>query len=483
MATVRSEISLAAASGGFTVRLALALSGIVFLLMVSFGVIMRAAQAGWLPVEPELFYRLMTAHGIGMVGTAGLTGAMIMWLFASRHLRLTPWVPAVFLALFLVGVTFILEAILISGFAGAWTFLHPLPTVSGGVWQPTAAVVYLLGLLLVGVGFLLLHLEIGRGAIAAYGNLGRALALPLLWRGEQDRPPPPAVVAATAATVFNILGIVVGAAVVLAMLVNALLPSFAVDPLAAKNMIYFFGHVFINASIYMAVIAVYEVVPEYTGRPWKTTRVFAAAWAAIIILVLAVYPHHLLQDTVMPAWALVLGQILSYASGLPLLVVTVLSLLAYLYRAAVRWDLALALLVTGVGSWAVGVVPAIIDGMIGINRILHNTLWVPGHFHTYLLLGEMAMALGVMAWLVRRPDERLDGLPAAAFWTYLGAGSVFVLAFLLGGWASVPRRWAVHAAEWMWLGRLATVAALFVLLAAVVMVGRFLVRTALNSGR
>ena len=38
-----------------------------------------------------------------------------------------------------------------------------------------------------------------------------------------------------------------------------------VDALLAKNMIYFFGHVFINASIYMAVTAVYEIIPEYTG--------------------------------------------------------------------------------------------------------------------------------------------------------------------------------------------------------------------------
>ena len=34
-------------------------------------------------------------------------------------------------------------------------------------------------------------------------------------------------------------------------------------------MIYFFGHVFINATIYMAVIAVYEMMPLYTHRPWR----------------------------------------------------------------------------------------------------------------------------------------------------------------------------------------------------------------------
>ena len=187
-------------------------------------------------------------------------------------------------------------------------------------------------------------------------------------------------------TVFNVLGIVVGAAVLVASLVNLLIPGFAVDALLAKNMIFFFGHVFINASIYMAVIAVYEIIPEYTGRPWKTTRIFALAWTSILLFVMAVYPHHLLQDMVMPGWMLVMGQIVSYLSGLPLLVVTAFSLCVYLVGSKFRWDLASALLVLAVAGWSVGSIPAIIDGMIIVNKVMHNTQWVPGHFHIYLLL-------------------------------------------------------------------------------------------------
>jgi len=37
--------------------------------------------------------------------------------------------------------------------------------------------------------------------------------------------------------------------------------AFGIDALLAKNLIYFFGHVFINTTIYMAVIAVYEIIP------------------------------------------------------------------------------------------------------------------------------------------------------------------------------------------------------------------------------
>jgi cytochrome c oxidase subunit 1 len=265
-------------------------------------------------------------------------------------------------------------------------------------------------------------------------------------------------------------------------LINLYAPSFAIDPLLAKNMIYFFGHVFINTTIYMAVIAVYEIIPEYTGRSWKTSWIFAAAWSAILLMVLAVYPHHLLQDTVMPGWALAIGQVVSYAAGLPVIAVTAFSLLVYLTRSGIRWDLAGALLVTGVFGWTAGVIPAIIDAIIVVNRVMHNTLWVPGHFHFYLLLGEMAMAFGFMAWLTRaRAPEGLFGAGYWGFLAYLIGGMGLAVMFLIGGAMSVPRRWAVHLPQWFMQDRVSAVFALISIIGALVLLGRYLTRFALTA--
>ena len=431
------------------VKVTMLLTIVVLLLMMLFGLTMRLSQAALVPIDPSIFYQLMTAHGIGMVGIAGISGAAIMWYFLSRHVALTGWVFWAFLGLCLAGVALILESIFIGGFAGAWTFLFPLPANSGGLWEPGAAATYLVGVILVGVGFLLFVIDCGRALISRYGSLGKALGWPLLFTGAQADVPPPTVVASASIVVFNGIGTIVGAAALIISLINLYFPRFAIDALLAKNMIYFFGHVFINASIYMAVIAVYEIIPEYTGRPWKTSRAFVAAWSAVLLLVMAVYPHHLLQDSVMPAWALVMGQIVSYANGIPLLVVTTFSLLTYLYRSRIRWDLASSLLVAGVFGWSVGSVPAIIDGMISVNNVMHNTQWVPGHFHIYLLLGEVAMAIGFAAWLVKtglknRPAERIG----AGFLAYMIGGLGFCLVFLVSGAMSVPRRWAVHLPEW-----------------------------------
>lgn len=458
------------------VKIIMLLAGVVFTLMMLFGLIMRAAQGGLVDLDPALFYQLMTAHGAGMVGTAGLSGAGIFWYFLGRHVPLTAAVLWIFLAFFLLGVVLILVGIFVGGYGGAWTFLYPLPALSGGLWETWAAALFILGYTAIGVGFLLFYLEAGRQIVRAYGGLGRGMAWPLAFgRGRPEDAPPPTVIAATAVLLFNTLGIVVGAAVLISSLVNLLVPGFAVDALLAKNMIYFFGHVFINAAIYMAVIAVYEIIPDYTGKPWKSSRALALSWSAILIFVMAVYPHHLLQDTVMPAWMLVMGQIVSYLSSLPLLVVTAFSLCVYLRGSSIRWDLASALLVLGVAGWSVGSVPAIIDGMITVNKVMHNTQWVPGHFHIYLLLGEVAMAFGFMAWLVR--DVRTVGMTAldrGAFVIYGAGAAGFALMFLISGALSVPRRWAAHLPEWMLQDQIATGFAALAVLGTLLIVGRYL---------
>ena len=137
-----------------------------------------------------------------------------------------------------------------------------------------------------------------------FGGLGWKFII----SGDRKTAPPPTSIAASIVLLFNSVGIVFGVIVLVASIGNFLIPSFAVDALLAKNAIYFFEHVFINAKIYMAIKALYELVPEYTGKPWKTPRLFAIAWAALVILVQAVYFRHLVQDMTMPEAELVPGQ-------------------------------------------------------------------------------------------------------------------------------------------------------------------------------
>jgi cytochrome c oxidase subunit 1 len=266
--------------------------------------------------------------------------------------------------------------------------------------------------------------------------------------------------------IINMLGILVGAVVLVISLINLYIPAFVLDALLVKNMIFFFGHVFINATIYMAVIGVYEIVPAYTGRPWKISRPFLAAWAAVTLVVMAVYPHHTLMDFVMPKWAVVLGQVLSYVSGIPVLLVTTWGLLANLHRAGVKWELPLRLLVFSVLGWSIGVIPAMVDATIRVNLVMHNTLWVPGHFHLYLLLGLLPMLLGTLFYATTRSHWQESAADRLMFWVYGVAGLVFCMMFLAGGMQSTPRRFAEHAVEWVPYAKIGAASAILVVISA-----------------
>jgi cytochrome c oxidase subunit 1 len=470
----RQDIPRAGLNG---VKAYAAVSGLVLLLMMLVGLVMRLAQGEVIEVGQTLFYRLLTVHGTGMVGIAALGGASIMWYFVRRHVDASTAVFWVNLALFLVGVSMILAGILLGGFAGAWTFLYPLPAMGRGLWETGAAALFLGGLLIVGTGFLILHLDIGRAIIARYGSLGRALGWPQLFGKDDGNAPPPAVVASTMVTIVNVPGITAGAAIVVMSLVNLYAPGFTIDALLAKNLIYFFGHVFINATIYMSVIAVYEILPRYAERPWQSNKVFLAAWTASTIMVVIVYPHHLLMDFVQPRWMAVMGQIISYTSGLPVLVVTGYGALMLVYRSGMRWDVTSGLLFLATFGWAAGVVPAVVDAVIHVNTVMHNTLWVPGHFHFYLMLGVAGMVFGFMYYLGKQGRRGDDGvLDKLALWSFMVGTLGFVAMFLYAGAKSVPRRYAAHIDQWVAYDQLASIFALVAIGAVTVFVLRFLLR-------
>ena len=453
----------------------MATAGAVLVLMMLLGLIMRLSQGELLGVPPQWFYRILTLHGTGMVGIAGLAGAGIMWYFLRQYVELSLGVAWANLGLFLTGVVLIILGIAVGGYAGAWTFLYPLPAHPMGMWSTWGAASFLFGLLLVGVGFLLLHLDTARAIIGRYGSLGKGLGWPQLFGHNDGNAPPPAVVASTMVLIVNILGLVSGAAIVVMSLVNLYFPAFEVDALLAKNMIYFFGHVFINATIYMAIIAVYHLLPRYTGRPWPSSnKAFLGAWTASTLMVIIVYPHHILMDFAMPEWMNVMGQIISYTSGLPVLVVTAYGAITNVHRSEIRWDLASALLVLSTFGWAAGIIPAMVDATIVINQVMHNTTWVPGHFHFYLLLGMIAMALGFMSWLVKTYAGSTDtATDRVAFWVYALGGLGFVGMFLMGGRDGEPRRYAQHLAEWVPYDQAASAFAVLVIAATGVFMWRF----------
>ena len=438
----------------------------LFLLMMLLGLAMRMGQANWLALPADFFYRILSMHGAGMVGTAGLATTAVMWFFLRKYVTLHLWAFMTNYVLFMLGALCIIFAVFVDRYGALWTFLYPLPVHSMGLWSPNAAALFMLGYLLIGVGMLVFYLDAAAGIIKVHGNLGRALGLQWLLGGTIDPAHPKAVVASTMVIIANTLGILAGAVVLVMSLVNIFYPEMVLNALLAKTLIYWFGHMYINATIYMGAIAVYELLPRYSGKPYPISRPFLWSWAVSTLFVIIVFPHHLLMDFAAPRWFSTMGQVVSWSAGFPVFLVTVYGALTNVYRSNMRWTLPSRLLILSMFGWAAGIVPAILDGTIRVNEVMHNTQWVPGHFHFYLLLGVLPMALALMFHVIGRraaapPDTGADRL---GFPVYVIGGLIFTLAFLDAGHLSVARRMATHLPEWTYTDKIGSVGAMLVVL-------------------
>ena len=180
------------------------------------------------------------------------------------------------------------------------------------------------------------------------------------------------------------------------------------------------------------------------------------------------------MDFAQPTWLHVVGQIVSFGSGFPILVVTAFGALTLIYRSGIQWTAASGFLLLSMFGWSAGVIPAVVDGTIAANQVMHNTQWVPGHFHFYLLLGLVSMFFGFALHYSRGGGE--SQADRVALWTYAVAGLGFTCAFLAAGANSVPRRWAVHLDEWQGMAVIGSIFGALVVVATLMLVVRIAIR-------
>ena len=418
---------------------------LLILLMGVLGLIMRLTQATVIGLSPAWFYRLLTLHGMGMITGALIAAMGALWYVLHESVALRTSHMLTSYALTIAGALCVLVATLVGGFGAAWTFLPPLPFYAAGQWTAWSESLFFVGGLLVGTGFFVYCIDVLRQTTRTYGGLTGALGWRFL-RGRTAEAPPAPVIAATVVAFDGLLAMSAGAAITLGLLGRTYDTGVGFDLLVSKNIVYFFGHTIANLLIYLAAGAVYVLLPRYAGRPYEVTKVFVAGWGVALVLIVTVYSHHLYMDFVQPQWAEIVSEISSYASALPVAVITIFSMTMLVWGSAYRWTLASALLYVGLAGWAIGGAGAVIDSIIPFNFRLHNTVWVVAHFHTYLMLTVVIWLLAFVAHLLER-DAGETSSKGARMWTItllLVGGFGLTGTWFVEGALGIPRRYAVQ---------------------------------------
>lgn len=455
MADTHIETTAYGPSNRADLRLALVymLTGFaIFLAMGLLGLVMRLDHAGWWVISPDWFYRIMTIHGAGMVAGMLLAavGAMIGGL--SRYVNLSVrWLWSAYLV-YSLSLPFLLYAVLIGGFAGGWTALDPLP-FHGLTWDKWAGVLMYLSFLCVGVGFAIYCLHVFLTLRRVHGGIGNALGWRILFaRGPADPnrvDPKPVELAGMATSIVGMITAAVGLGVLIPLFAEAAGLIDHINPLYSKNFIMFFGHAIANLAIYLSVGVIYSLIPVLTKRGGESSRLVVLAWNLTILLIITPTSHHLYQDFAQPLGLQFLGQVASWSIVPEVLLITIIGSLSHFYRSGIGWSVPTILVLIGFFGWVFGGMGGVIDASMAANNLMHNTLWVPAHFHTYYIIGVVAFVMAYLFYLIgdlAGVHERSSSRIAA--WLYGVGGVGFVLMFFFSGADSVPRRYAIHLSEW-----------------------------------
>ncbi|MDX1624694.1 MAG: cbb3-type cytochrome c oxidase subunit I, partial [Gemmatimonadota bacterium] len=92
-----------------------------------------------------------------------------------------------------------------------------------------------------------------------------------------------------------------------------------------------------------------------------------------------------------------------------------------------------------------------INASYSINEIVHNTAWIPGHFHMTVGTAVALTIMGVAYWLVPwLQDRALWGrkLAVAQSWIYFVGVLIFARGMISGGLEGMPRRTFMYGATY-----------------------------------
>jgi len=440
------------------------------------GVVLRFSQADFGRIGDNSWYALMTAHGLGaFVGWAAFAVMGFSWWilanvgfpirkFGEVMAWLSWW-------LMVLGVGGVVLTTLCFGFAGSWVFLYPLPFHSAGQWGDGTTGVFAASVLLAGLSIVtwcvgILHTVVGPALHAVSGRLpnrlGVAMGFGYLWPKRFATNPEPVPYAVIPLTVIAI-DMIIATLPLAGLLVEMVIQSFAdvsVDPLLAKNVLWWFGHPVVYLLLFPAVAIFYYLVPRYAGRQLVAGGVIAIAWTIAVIANVVVWAHHMYLDY--PEGSVqgsinVLMEPTTFALVLP----SALSIYALgftIFRSRYTWNAASTALFLALLSWALSGLSGIVNATIAFQETVHNTLWVVGHFH-HMAIANIGLVVfaGVYAFLpdlVGKPlySERLATWHVWATFLLVTANSAL---WLWQGLEGAPRRFSVLPKEYEGLAKAA----------------------------
>jgi cytochrome c oxidase subunit 1 len=233
-----------------------------------------------------------------------------------------------------------------------------------------------------------------------------------------------------------------------------------IDTLMYRQVWWAFGHSSQQINVSAQVAVWYAVAAIVFGAKPMSEKVSRAAFLLYILFITIASAHHLLVDPgLTSSWKILNTSYAFYLAVLASMVhgLTVpgsievaqrgkgftKGLFEWLRKAPWSNPAFSGVFISIVGFGFLGGISGVIIGTEQLNLILHNTIYVPGHFHATVVIGTTLAFMAVTYFVIPVLFRRELMFPTLAKWQpyVFGAGMTMFALFMMGaGTLGVPRR-------------------------------------------
>ncbi len=238
------------------------------------------------------------------------------------------------------------------------------------------------------------------------------------------------------------------------------------DPQLARTLFWFTGHAIVYFWLLPAYLSWYTMLPKQVGSKLLSDPLTRLVFLMFLLFSVPVGFHHQFVDPGVPVKWKTVHAALTYAVFFPSMI-TFFSVIASLEMAGrarggqglFGWIFKLpwndpsvaAQLLAGIG-FMFGGISGLINASYNLNRVVHNTAFIPGHFHLTVGTGVFLTYLGISYWLIPALTGRKLWQPrlgVLSSWLWLIGVSIFSRGQIAGGLEGMPRRTWIAAAPYV----------------------------------
>ena len=392
----------------------------------------------WLRPVLQTYYQGLTIHGVlnAYIFTFFITCGLLVYL-PARELGLAPnmllWRTC--FSMMAAGTVLLLYAMFDNSSSVLWTFYPPL---KGSPY-------FYLGMTLVVIGSLL--------------PLPILLDLRFRWKALRPGELTPLVTYMSTTTMLMWFLAAGGAVIELVLQLDPWSLGFkdTVDPIVGRTLFWWTGHPIVYFWLMPAYVSWYGLLSKQIGGKLVSDPMARLTFALLLVFSLPVGSHHQFQDPgFSPVWRGILTA-LTLSVALPSLITAFTIGLSLEFAGRLRggrglfgWFTALpwsnpsvAAQVLAMLTFIFGGAGGIVNGSWQLDNLVHNTTWIPGHFHITVGTASAMTFMGVTFWMLPHLTGRRllsRRLALASVWLWFVGMSVFALGMHWAGLHGVPRR-------------------------------------------